>query len=78
MTEHARAVGLVPWNTWLHQASIIARHFPGDALPRGRNLEYSRIRSEVYAGVHGPDWKNDPDARGVPRARGEPAGAGSA
>eukprot|EP00969_Alexandrium_andersonii_P216426 9558890-Alexandrium_andersonii.AAC.1 len=49
MTEHARAVGLVPWSTWLHQASIIARHFPDDAAPRGRNLEYSRIRSEVYA-----------------------------
>eukprot|EP00969_Alexandrium_andersonii_P241708 10674268-Alexandrium_andersonii.AAC.1 len=68
-------MGLVPWNTWLHQVSIIARYFPGDAPPRGRKLEYSRIRSEVYAEVHGPDWKNDPQARGVPRARGEPAGA---
>eukprot|EP00969_Alexandrium_andersonii_P358721 15451619-Alexandrium_andersonii.AAC.1 len=49
MTEHARAAGLVPWNMWLHQASIIARHFPDNAPPCGRNLEYSRIRSEIYA-----------------------------
>eukprot|EP00969_Alexandrium_andersonii_P285415 12617952-Alexandrium_andersonii.AAC.1 len=78
MTERARAVGLVPWNTRLYQVSIIARHFPDDAPPRGRNLECSRTRSEVYAEVHGPDWRNDPRPRGVPRARGEPAGAGSA
>eukprot|EP00969_Alexandrium_andersonii_P045334 1990424-Alexandrium_andersonii.AAC.1 len=46
VTEHARAVGLVPWNAWLHQVSIIAKLFPDDAPPRGWNLEYSRICSE--------------------------------
>eukprot|EP00969_Alexandrium_andersonii_P331996 14672540-Alexandrium_andersonii.AAC.1 len=49
VTEHARNAGLLPWNTWLHHVSIIARSFPDDAPPRGRNLECSRIRAEVYA-----------------------------
>eukprot|EP00969_Alexandrium_andersonii_P238107 10510055-Alexandrium_andersonii.AAC.1 len=43
MVEHARAVGAIPWNSWLQQARITARHFQDDPPPRGRNLERARI-----------------------------------
>eukprot|EP00969_Alexandrium_andersonii_P076975 3393708-Alexandrium_andersonii.AAC.1 len=63
LVEHARTVGAIPWNAWLHQAHVVARHFPDDAPPRGRNLEYSRIRSEKHVEAIGPDWRQEAGAR---------------
>ena len=76
MAEYARANGVTAWNSWLHDAAIIARSFE-DAPQRGRNLEWSRVRAETYAEALGPDWRRQGGA-GVAAAStlgGGPGGA---